>query len=395
MNLIVVAGVCFFLLLVGTLLGRYYAPDKRPLERAAREGRAYARGLVELLDGEDEAAIAEITRALRSNTETLEAYFALGTLFRQRGEYERAVRVHQALLVRRKVDKKTQRRVHYQLALDFEEAGFPRRAIKALEWVIAHDRKHLAALRRLAALYEQVSSWERAAAVQHRIARLSQEPTEALQAHLLAAQAQQEIEGGDDKAARRTLRRAISADPKSVHVLHVVAGFERRRGQLDAAVKAWRKACELAPDLLSFFGPRLEAVLFELDRLEELSKLLEELERREPANVHVQLALARLEAKRAPSSALRRLEVLLEDHPALLPARRAAGRLLLEQGDAQAVRAAYEDLLAVLDRADRGFRCARCGHAARELFWHCPGCQSWGSARVAWGRRSGERTATD
>jgi len=54
------------------------------------------------------------------------------------------------------------------------------------------------------------------------------------------------------------------------------------------------------------------------------------------------------------------------------------------------VRKTLVDLLAVLDEADRGYRCERCGHAGEDLFWRCPRCQSWDSVRVAWGRRSGE-----
>ena len=55
------------------------------------------------------------------------------------------------------------------------------------------------------------------------------------------------------------------------------------------------------------------------------------------------------------------------------------------------IRSAFEELLAVLARADHGFRCGSCGHAAGEIFWRCPACASWGSVGVAWGRRATER----
>jgi lipopolysaccharide biosynthesis regulator YciM len=394
MNLVLLVGGALFLLMVGTLLGRYYAPDKRPLKRAAREGRSYVRGLVEVLEGKDEAAIAEISKALRENTKTVEAYFALGALFRNRGEHERAVRVHQTILVRRDIDKGTRLRVHYQLALDFRAAGFARRAVKALEYVIAHDKKHQAALSDLARLYEQAEAWERAAAVQLRLGKLdktTQAERERQVAHLFARRAHELAQADELRPARKMLRRAVSTDASSVHVLHVLADYERRAGKLDAAVEAWEKALQRAPDLAAFFMPRIEAALFELERVDETDALLSRLLDRHGESVHLRLAHARYTAKRDPERALAALMGLLDDHPNLLPARREAARIMLERDDAAAIRGALSELLDVLGRADRGYRCGKCGYADSAIFWRCPRCASWDSVRVAWGRRAVER----
>jgi lipopolysaccharide biosynthesis regulator YciM len=511
MNLLLLFGGGLFLLIVGTLLGRYYAPDKRPLHQAAKEGRSYARGLVDVLEGKDDAAIEELKRALRENTKTVEAYFALGALFRNRGEYERAVRVHQTILVRRDIDKKTRLAVDYQLALDFRAAGFPRRAVRALEWVIAHDRKHVDALSDLAALYETLGSWERAAGVHAKLGKLERKRRDGVVAHLMAQRAQELIEAGDLKAARRALRRAVSADSNAAkvrshatqapnmrshatqapnmrshatqapnmrshatqapnmrshatqapnmrshatqapnmrshatqapnmrshatqapnmrshatqapnmrshatqapnmrshatqapnmrshatqapHVLHVVALFEQASKKTDVAAKTWKKALTAAPDFASFFVPRLEVVLFELERLFELRELLEQLMARHPGNVHLRLAHARLLAKSDADEARVALVELLDDYPRLLPARKEAARLVLASGDDEAIRQALEELLQVLSSADHGYRCKVCGHADRELFWRCPSCGSWDGLAVAWGRRADER----
>ena len=395
MNLVLLVGGAFFLLVVGTVLGRYYAPDRRPLKRAAREGRSYARGLVEVLEGHDEAAIAEISKALRDNNKTVEAYFALGALFRNRGEHERAVRVHQTILVRRDIDKSTRLRVHYQLALDFRAARFPRRAAKALEYVVSHDKKHQAALADLATLYEEAEAWERAVAVHARLAKLDgEEGKEARServAHLWARHADGLLEGGHVRAAHKALRRAMAADASSVHVLTVLANYERRAGKVDAAVKAWEKALSLAPDLAAFFVPRIEAALFEAKRVDEVDAVFDRLSERHGENIHLRLARARFRAKRDQAAALDDLSALLEEHPQLLPARKEAARIVLAQDDDRAIRSALVELLEVLSRADRGYRCGVCGHASHDLFWRCGACGSWGSVRVAWGRRASER----
>lgn len=390
MNLLLIVGAAFFLLVVGTLLGRYYAPDRRPLERAAEEGRAYVRGLLEHLEGNDEQAIGEIAQALKRNTQTIDAYFALGTLFRRRGEYERAVRVHQAVLMRRDLDKQTRLRVHHQLALDFSAGGFPRRAVKALEWVVTKDPKQVGALQELARLYELTGEWDRAALIQHRIARVTGTDTSALQAHLLAELAAEALRREDLGAARRALKRALAASRDSVHALHLLALYQERKGNAAAACGAWEHALRAAPDLAGFFVPRLERALAPRGKPESLSRLMAELREKHPESLHLRLAWARLESKRNAESALQELSRLLGDAPNLVPAWREKARLVLERGEPEAVRRTFEEVLGLLAKADRGYRCAGCGHTAEELFWRCPSCAAWDRVTVAWGRRSGE-----
>jgi lipopolysaccharide assembly protein B len=389
-NLVLLVGVAALLLAVGLLLGRYYAPDRRPLQRAAEEGRAYVRGLVEVLEGHRDEAIAEIAEALKKNTKTVEAYFALGTLFRSRGEHERAVRVHQALLMRRDLDKATRLRVHLQLALDFKEAGFPRRAAKALEAVVTQDKKQVAALAELARMYERAGEWEKAALAERRLGKLSGKETGPRQAHLYARLAEQELEGGSLDDARRALKRALAAHRDGVHALHVLALYHRKRGQGSAAAAAWERALRLTPELAGFFVPRLEQQLFELERLSRLDHLLDDLRVQHPKSIHLRLALARVDAKRSPERALAALDLLLAEAPSLIPAWREKARLVLAGGDTERIRRTFEELTGLLAKVDRGYRCDECGHTAEELFWRCPRCAAWDSVRAAWGRRAGE-----
>lgn len=391
MNLLLVFGVGFILLLVGTLLGRYYSPHRRPLKRAAEEGRSYIRGLVEVLDGNDDAAINQIISTLKKNTKTVDAYFALGTLFRKQKDFERAVRVHQAILVRRDLDKGTRLKVHRQLALDFRDAGFPRRAAKALEWVVAQDRKSTKAWQDLAALYQESGQWDRAAAALRRLDKLSNTDSSALQAHIWATQASIQLERGDLSAARKSLRHAVSASSGLSHVLHMMARYQQLKGNTSAAAKAWEKALRGSPDLATYFFPLLEQALLSLNKAKRLRQILQNLLQAHPENIHVRLVSARQLSFYQPQQAQEALASLLEDCPSLIPARREAARLVLRQGTEDQIRQALQDLLEMLERAERGFRCGSCGHAGVEMFWRCPRCEEWNTARVAWGRRTGEK----
>lgn len=391
MNVLVAVCAGFFLLIVGTVLGRYYAPDRRPLRRATREGNAYARGLVEVLEGNQDAAIGEISKAIKENSKAVEPFFALGTLFRGRGEYERAVRVHQSILVRRDIDKKTKMRVHYQLAEDFVAAGFDRRATKALEWLLTQDPKSEEALRRLGGLYQRTGEWRRAAAAYSKLAKSTKEDLSALVAHMHSEEAAAALKKNEMDIARKALRRALGVDSDSTHALHLLAMYQQRKGDHGAASKAWQKALTLQPNLAAFFFPLLQEELFALNKLSDLDAFADKLLEENPGNVHVRLAHARFDKKRNSRRAAAALLAILDEHPHLLPARREASSLVLEHGSAGEIKQAFEDLLDLLGKADRGYRCGKCGHSAREIFWRCSSCDSWDSVNVAWGRRSGEK----
>jgi len=386
--LIVTAGAS--VLVIGLLLGRYYVPDNRPLKRAAKEGALYIRGLNHVLSHDNDKAIEELTRAVSENTSTVDTYFALGVLFRERGEYERAVRVHQSILVRTGVGRELRLQAHFQLGLDFESAGFHRRARKAFEEVLERSPKHRQAAEKLLSLYEAAGEWERAQKALLRLVKITKTKQPLHLSHILAEMALDALEQGDVNAARKLVRRSMASNRDGVHPLHVSGLALRQAGKVKNAADTWLRAVTIAPDLAGFFFPYVEEAFFELEELDQLGGHLDDLVDAYPDNVQLRLVQARFLGKRSPEVAASILRTVLEDAPSLLPARRLAGKLALQRGDADNIRAEYKALLATLERIERSYRCARCGHTSRELFWRCPKCHAWDSVRVAWGRREGE-----
>lgn len=386
--LIVTAGAA--VLVVGLLLGRYYVPDTRPLKRAAKEGALYIRGLNHVLSHDNDKAIEELTRAVSQNTSTVDTYFALGVLFRERGEYERAVRTHQSILVRAGVSRDLRVQAHFQLGLDFESAGFHRRARKAFEEVLERSPKHHHAADKLLSLYEAAGEWERAQKALLRVVKISKTSEPLRLSHILAEMALDALEEGHLSDARKLVARSLKANREGVHPLHVSGLVQRQAGKVKNAADTWLRAVTIAPDLAGFFFPHIEEAFFELEGLDLLGRHLDDLVDAYPDNLQLRLVQARFLGKRSPELATSILRTVLEDAPSLLPARRLAGKLALQKGDAETIRAEYEALLATLERIERAYRCARCGHTSRDLFWRCPNCHTWDSVRVAWGRREGE-----
>src|SRR5687767_846828 len=213
----------------GVLIGRYYVPDDRQLRRTARHARSYMKALSFLIARDHETVVNELRTVVEENIEDVEPYFALGAMFRSRGEHERAIRVHQALALRERDKRKLKQRAMYELGLDFRAAGMPRRATRAMEQVLLEEPAHEGALRVLAALYEEQARFNEAAQLQHRLGKKREEDTSQREHHLLVAAAQSALGRDDLDSAKQQLKAAQKLD-ETAHFFAAAAELAAARG---------------------------------------------------------------------------------------------------------------------------------------------------------------------
>src|SRR5499427_7443702 len=77
--------------------------------------RSYFKGLNFLLNEQPDKAIESFIEVVKVDTETVDLHFALGSLFRRRGETDRAIRMHKNLLERS--DLAEEQRLHAMVEL--------------------------------------------------------------------------------------------------------------------------------------------------------------------------------------------------------------------------------------------------------------------------------------
>jgi len=258
-------GAALVLLLVGlgalaagVLIGRYYVPDDRQLRRAARHSRAYMRALSHLVARDHEAAVAELRTVVEESVEDVEPYFALGAMFRSRGEHERAIRVHQALAQRERDKRKLRQRAMYELGLDFRAAGMPRRATRAMEEVLRDEPGHEGVLRVLAALYEEQARFNEAAGLWQRLGRKRGEDTGHREHHLLVAAAQAAL-GREDLDSAKQLLKAARKHEESAHFFAAAAELAAAKGNHRGAKERLVQALLADPGLAPLLLPGLIA----------------------------------------------------------------------------------------------------------------------------------------
>lgn len=348
--------------------------DLRQMRLANRQApRAYFKGLNYLLNEQQDQAIDAFIEAVQNDPDTSELHFALGNLFRRRGEYDRAVRVHEHLLSRADISSADRQRAQHGLALDFLKAGLLDRAEEALRKLEGTTYEGQARLARLA-IYERSREWPEAAAV----ARLLENSGEAdfgiRMAHYQCEHAREAMQQGDAAKAMDILTKALLAHPTAPRPRILLGQLQLSQGQARSAYDTLAVLFE-RNDLAA---PLAAASLAKAAQASDLSTtaigVLQAHYQRQPC-IDVLEAITALENDQTQASQQRYL-----DHLQKQPSLMAASRWLA--GDSRAdhpLPAAVQKALEQATRPLARYRCAACGFEAKEHFWHCPGCQAWDS----------------
>ena len=354
--------------------------DIRQLRFDSRQApKAYFKGLNYLLNEQQDQAIDAFIEAVQNDPDTSELHFALGNLFRRRGEYQRAVRVHEHLLSRGDLALADRHRAQHALALDFLKAGVLDRAEDALR-KLDGTAFQTEALMALLAIYERSRDWPHAAGIARKLQAAGQGSFVTRLAHYLCEQAAG-LTVSDEPAARQLLAQAIETAPSAPRPRIELARLQATAGDSHGAYKTLAAMLSAAPS----FAPLVAKSLVELGNTtgqgEPVLRLLEA-SYAQVASLDVLDAIVTLEQQsdavhHAPGGAPRdRYVAHLEREPSLVAAAKwlAGEKLEHDQFHPQLQRA--------LDEAARPltrYRCAACGFEAMQHFWQCPGCQAWDS----------------
>ncbi|RMX06567.1 lipopolysaccharide assembly protein LapB [Corticibacter populi] len=356
---------------LGWLASRLDWRQMRMLQRSSP--RTYFQGLTYLLNEQQDKAIDVFVEAVQSDPDTVELHFALGNLFRRRGEYDRAVRVHEHLLARADLSGADRARAQFDLAQDFLKAGLLDRAEAALQKL---DGTALESQARLALLYiyERVHDWPQACQLLDKMTPLDGQPLPpALQGrlvHYLCEQARTAMQRKDYAEAQRLLDVALATPQAGVRPrieqvdLLLLQGCERD------GIEAILHLADAEPETLALLAGKLVNLSLDADQRTRAHAMLQQ-HYAQQASLDVLLALVALEQQQGNPRASDWYIAHLHQHPSLV----AAARWLEDQP-------AHADLQPMLEKAAQPllrYRCVQCGFETRHYFWQCPGCQSWES----------------
>ena len=342
---------------------------------------AYFKGLNFLITNQHDKAIEAFSEAVQANTDSLELHFALGSLFRRRGEVDRAINLHLNLLTKKELEPQQKLAVTAELAQDYLKAGLFDRAEELFE-TLDDDRYRQPALRALLEIYVREREWERAIKAATELERLSGVPFRVEISHYYCEMAVKSKLANDTHSARFELDLALNANKNCVRANVLLGDLEAESGEHKAAISTWKRIEFQKPEYLGLIAPKLLASFRAINATNEgltlLNTYLQTYQLNSLLNVLYEATLAEEGAENAATLArtelikkpsLNTLDLLLQARAIVETDQPKHSNLQDTQLMQQAVRHAIGNKTA--------YHCEQCGFKAKYHHWQCPACNAW------------------
>ncbi len=343
--------------------------------------RSYFTGLNFLLNEQPDKAIEAFLEAAKIDPETVELHFALGNLFRRRGETDRAIRVHKHLIDRdaSQAQLTEEQRLHAlaELGQDYLKAGLLDRA-EDIFLKLRGTRRDEEALHNLLEIYQQEKDWDKAIAIAAQMPGHAEHLWQKQIAQFHCELAASDLLNGRLEAARRRLDAALAANRRCVRATLMLGELESKVGAGGTAVEIWQTVEQQNPLFLSLAAEKMMATYRELGREQAGIDLLRGyLERHTSLDLLDVVFQAELKA-RGPEAAYALVRDELRRNPTLLGLDKLLeAQILLAPAEKRADLELVKNLIHNHTRRVARYRCEDCGFKARQFHWRCPACGGW------------------
>ena len=339
--------------------------------------QGYFKGLNFLLNDQHDKAIDAFIEIVKLDPETVDLHFALGNLFRRRGETERAIRVHQNLLSRPDLPLEQQTHAMFELGQDYLKAGLLDRAEETFNQLVA-GQYSMQARRALLEIYQREKEWARAIDAALALQESGAGGRQKEIAQFYCEMAQDELVHTHAEAALSMLERAIASDRHSVRATILMGDVQLANGDIESAVLAWRRVEQQSVPHVALVAQRLMEGYRKLERPQEGLNLLKGYMAEAPSIDLLEVVFkATLEldtvevANQLVSAELRRTPTLL-GLDKLLDA-----RLMVAAPEVRPELSLVKNLVHGYAQKLTRYQCSHCGFKARQFYWQCPGCSRW------------------
>lgn len=343
----------------------------------------YLKGLNFLLNEQTDQALEHFLRMVRVDDKTIETHFALGSLFRRRGEVDRAIRIHQNIIARPDLAAEQRDQALFSLAKDYLGAGLLDRAEKLFVRLAQGSRYQVQALDALCRIYEQERDWEKAIDAGQRLEVLGGKSLALQIAHYHCELAEAAAAKNDFVSARKFVKKAQAGRPRTMRGALTRAHIARDTDDNKTALKLYHRIIDENTYLIAEALPEIVTIYKREDAIAELEAALKSLLEKNPE-------MNSLVAYTAIVNDIGGIPVIddcVENYMLNEPT-------LAEFVDLQQLSTGTEDstaaalakvrrALSKLASATPRYQCQECGFSSQRLLWQCPSCRDWETQRPA------------
>lgn len=341
--------------------------------------QSYFQGLNFLLNEQQDKAIEAFIEVVKIDPQTIELHFALGSLFRRRGEVDRALRMHHNLVERADLDEEKRQQAVFELAQDYLKAGILDRA-ESLFRELEKSSYAQQSLEFMLELFQKEHDWLKAIAVAERLSAVSGQSYGSQAAFFYCELAQEELKQNNAAAARQHLQLALQVHPQSVRATMLLGEMILDAGDAEQAIGLWQTIEQQDAQYLPLIASRMLAAYASLGREAEGVALLRDYLKKYHSLDLMDVVFDAVLKSDGAAVAYQLVRDELERNPTLLGLDKLLEARLLEVPmDRRADVELVKDLVHKRTRNLAKYHCGHCGFKARQFYWHCPACQTWDS----------------
>lgn len=373
-----------FLLPIAAASGWYTAARRyksRPSSPKTETKSGYFKGINYLLNEQPEKAIDVFVDMLEVDHEIIETHLALGSLFRRRGEVEKAIRLHQNLIARPQLEHGVRLDVLQELGLDYMRAGLFDRAEALFTELENHKSHEQTAVSRLLDIYQQEREWDQAIEYAKKLAAIMKTQNPRLLSHLFCESAVKHMKHKDLQGADIALKKALSADSNCFRVNLLKADLALDEKNFKLALKHLLAIEDQSTGFLSEVLPKILQCFDELDQSKEKFVYLKHLKSDLKMQVATPYLLEMIREQEGDSAAVEFMIDCLQEMPQItdVAAYLELCRALNQAPDLSFLTQVLQQLIPV----EREYQCRKCGHLSKDMHWQCTRCQKWGCVEPA------------
>ena len=345
--------------------------------------REYFVGLNYLLNEQPDKAVDVFIKLLEVDSDTVETHLALGSLFRRRGEVDRAIRIHQNLIARPQLSLLQRKEELMALGQDYMSAGVFDRAERIFTEVVElGGSREVRSLHGLLAIYQQEKAWDKALDVIKKLEVSTGNSMHSQAAHYHCEIASIALKTNAIDKAYASVKQALTVDRQSVRASLMLANLEMKNGRYKQAIRALKSVPDQDAEFITEIIEPFVQCHRELEAMDECVDYLEQTLTTHPRASVIFVIGEYLSNEKSMDIAIDFVSAQLSHHPSI----RGLNRLICWHLESATGR--VRDKLQMLYNITSKFlenkpiyRCGHCGFGGKLLHWHCPSCKQWSSMK--------------
>ncbi|SET81280.1 lipopolysaccharide assembly protein LapB [Thalassotalea agarivorans] len=360
----------------GWFMGRNSVKQNRHSEKQDLSSK-FSTGLNYLLSNQQDEAIDYLLEALNLEDDTVEAHFAMANLFRKRGELDRALKIHEHLVLQKHLPNQYKHQAIFELAKDFYTAGLYDRAEAMFVRLLKVKQYRSRSLDFLLQIYQSTKDWQLGIALERIVRKVNDKKLKHGLANFYCEIASGHMAKDENIEALEALEKALDLDPLSCRSNQLMANIYEKNEQyqqaIDKYVAIYDQDKEYFPDVIDAMQACYEA-------LDEEDKFIAELKRMhdETGSASLLIKYAQfIEQRQGTHKAASIMLSAMKRRPTISGFKHFVNMQASSEAESGEQLAVIKELISAYLSDKHRYNCRNCGFNSSVHYWSCPSCHEW------------------